>query len=353
MESLSKITIALDAMGGDNAPYIVIKGASIARERYPNVNFIFYGNEKKIRPLLSKSKKLKESSEIVHTDSFIPSDMKPSLALRSSKGTSMRLAIEAVKEGTAHAAVSAGNTGALMAISKIVLKTLPGIDRPAMSALVPTNKGESVVLDLGANAECNHNDLVQFAVMGEVFCRTILGIKKPTVGLLNIGSEEVKGRTEIRKAAEILAEIDLPLDFKGFIEGNDLMHGAVDVVVADGFTGNVALKTLEGTAKFAFESIRKAFKSSFSAKIAYLIAKPAIKRMKARLDPRRYNGAVFLGLNGISVKSHGGADALGYANAISLGIDMAAHGFLKQTHDEISHIAAKMTESLATNNKAA
>ncbi|MHA1539134.1 MAG: phosphate acyltransferase PlsX [Alphaproteobacteria bacterium] len=345
------ITIALDAMGGDNAPAIVVKGANIVRERFPDVRFVFYGDKKKISSVLSKKKKLKEVSKIVHTDIFIPSDMKPSLAFRSSKGSSMRLAIEAVKEGKAHAAVSAGNTGALMAISKTVLKTLPGIDRPAMAALVPTDKGESVVLDLGANTECDHNNLVQFAIMGEVFCRTILGIKRPTVGLLNIGSEEVKGRTEIRQAAEILTEIDLPLDFQGFIEGDDLMHGAVDVVVADGFTGNIALKTLEGTAKFAFEAVRKAFKTSLSAKLAYLIARPAIRRMKARLDPRRYNGAVFLGLNGISIKSHGGADPLGYANAITLGIDMARHGFIEQTHKEVAHIAPKMAEAL--NGKAA
>ena len=325
-------------MGGDKAPDAVVRGAHIARERHPEVDFLFVGDENMIRPLLKKFKKLNKVSSILHTDSYIPSDMKPSVALRSGRKSSMRLALNQVAEGNAAAAVSAGNTGALMAISKFVLKTIKGIDRPAMSALVPTERGESVVLDLGANTECNANNLVQFSVMGTAFIKTLLGIKKPTVGLLNIGSEEMKGREEIREAAEIIHASDIDFDFRGFVEGNDIMQGAVDVVVADGFTGNVALKTLEGTAKFAFGAIKRAFQSSLFAKLGYLVARPAMRQMRHRLDPRRYNGAVFLGLNGISVKSHGGADPVGYANAIDLAVEMAVNNFIEKTHQEIEKL---------------
>ncbi len=337
----TRITIALDAMGGDRAPEVVVRGANMARERYPQVDFLFVGDQDRIRPLLKRLKKLDKVSRTLHTDSYIPSDMKPSIALRSGRKSSMRLALNEVAAGNAVAAVSAGNTGALMAISKFVLKTLPGIDRPAMAALVPTDRSESVVLDLGANTECNANHLVQFSVMGTAFVKTLLGIKVPTVGLLNIGSEEMKGRDEIRQAAEIINKSDLDFDFKGFVEGNDIMEGAVDVVVADGFTGNVALKALEGTAKFAFGAIKQAFQSSVFAKLGYLVAKPAMRQMRHRLDPRRYNGAVFLGLNGISVKSHGGADPVGYANAIGLAVDMAIHGFIEETHREIAKLQSE------------
>ena len=228
----------------------------------------------------------------------------------------MRLAIDAVKDGQASAAISAGNTGALMALAKFALKTLPGIERPAIATLMPTRRSEAVVLDLGANTECDAANLVQFAVMGEVFARAVLGFAKPTVGLLNIGTEEVKGHDTLREAAALLRASELPIEFRGFVEGSDLTSGKVDVVVTDGFTGNVALKVAEGTVALYSQCLREAFKSSLMAKLGYYLARPALQLARQRLDPRRYNGAMFLGLNGIVVKSHGGTDALGFANAI-------------------------------------
>ena len=322
---------------------MVLRGASLARERYPQLEFIFVGDEHKIRPIFNRIKLLQNCSEILHTDVYITADMKPSLAIRV-KDSSMRKALDEVSAGRAQAMISAGNTGALMAVSKLALRMLPGVDRPAMAALVPTDRGESVVLDLGANTECEAHHLIQFSLMGSVFIKTILGITQATVGLLNIGSEETKGREEIRKAAEIMRSSPMPFEFCGFVEGNDIMVGKVDVVVADGFTGNVALKALEGSAKFVFQAIRQAFRSSLMARIGYVVAKHAMKKMRIRLDPRRYNGAVFLGLNGIAVKSHGGADPIGFANAIGVAADMVIYGFMEKTAKEIEALASIMAE---------
>src|SRR5690606_28936379 len=234
---------------------------------------------------------------------------------------------------------SAGNTGALMAMAKFVLKTLPGIDRPAIASIFPTLRGESVMLDLGANVECDAENLVQFAVMGDAFARCVLGLPHPTVGLLNVGSEEMKGHEALREAAARLRAPNSPVAFHGFIEGNDIAGGVVDVIVTDGFTGNVALKTAEGTSKLFGEYLRQAFRHSLLARLGYLLASPALKKMRARIDPRRYNGAMFLGLNGIAVKSHGGADALGFANAIGVAVDMHVNGFLHQIRDELARLA--------------
>ena len=250
----------------------------------------------------------------------------PSHVLRQGRNTSMRLAIDAVKDGRASAAVSAGNTGALMALAKFVLKTLPGIERPAIASLMPTRRSETVVLDLGANTECDADNLVQFAVMGEVFARAVLGIAKPTVGLLNIGTEDVKGNDTLREAAAALRSSPLAIEFRGFVEGTDLASGKVDVVVTDGFTGNVALKAAEGAVGLYAQFLREAFKSSLLSKLGYLLAKPALELLRQRLDPRRYNGAMFLGLNGIVVKSHGGTDAVGFANAIGVAADLVGQG---------------------------
>lgn len=334
----SKLTISLDGMGGDKAPNIVIEGAAIARERQPNAYFIIFGDEAVIRPLLSKFPTLSDCVEIRHTDQAISNDAKPSQALRTGKKSSMGLAIGAVKDGEADCVVSAGNTGALMAMSMFGLRTLPGIDRPAISSFFPTLRGESCMLDLGANVECNAQNLVQFSVMGEVFARTVLGIEKPTIGLLNIGTEDLKGKDEVKLAASIIRDSTLPIDFEGFVEGDDIAKGTVDVVVTDGFTGNVALKTAEGTSRLISAFIRETFQSSLLAKIGYLLARGAIKKLRMRLDPSRYNGAVFLGLNGIVVKSHGGTDALGFANAIGVAADMALHGFIDKMREDFSEL---------------
>ncbi|MCW5773201.1 MAG: phosphate acyltransferase PlsX [Rhodospirillaceae bacterium] len=335
-----RLTIALDAMGGDNAPRSVVRGANIARKRFPNVDFLLYGDQARLAPMLKRLPKLRRIATIVHTPDVVGDDDKPAQALRGGRNSSMRLAIDAVRDGKAQGVVSAGNTGALMAMSKVVLRTLPGIDRPAMASFFPTMKGESVMLDLGANIECSAENLVQFAFMGELFARMVLGALKPTVGLLNVGSEEMKGHEELRQAAALLREGRHPIQFHGFIEGDDIAAGTVDVVVADGFSGNVALKSAEGTARLVNEFLRQTFKSSILAIIGYLFARHALRKLRARLDPRRYNGAVFLGLNGIVVKSHGGSDALGFATAIGVAVDMAQYGFIASMKREFEKSAA-------------
>ncbi|MDD3370359.1 MAG: phosphate acyltransferase PlsX [Alphaproteobacteria bacterium] len=330
------LVLALDAMGGDDAPGIVIDGAAIARERYPDLRFIFFGDELKIAALLAERSELKDCSELRHTADVVTADMKPSHALRQGRDSSMRLAINAVKTGEACCVVSAGNTGALMAMAKFVLKTLPGIDRPAIATLIPSQKGETVMLDLGANIECDAENLVQFALMGAIFCRTVLGRKDPSIGLLNIGTEELKGHDEVRIAASILRDRPIPGHLFGFVEGNDITAGTTDVVVTDGFSGNIALKSIEGTAKLISHFLRETIASSLLAKLGYLLALGAFKKLKKRVDPRRYNGAMFLGLQGVCVKSHGGTDAEGFANAIGVARDLVAHGFNKRIAEELA-----------------
>ncbi len=333
-----RLTIALDAMGGDHAPDAVVAGADIARERHPGVQYLLFGDAARIEPLLAQRPALKAVTEVRHTPEAVAGDAKPSVALRAGRRSSMRLAIDAVADGQAACVVSAGNTGALMAMAKFVLKTLPGIERPAIASFFPTERGESVMLDLGANTECTSENLVQFAVMGAIFARTALGLNEPTIGVLNIGSEEVKGNEVVRAAAARLRDMPLPGRFHGFVEGNDICGGAVDVIVTDGFTGNVALKTAEGTAKLFTEFLRRSFQSSWAARIGYLFARGAFKRLKQRIDPRRYNGAMFLGLRGVCVKSHGGTDAIGFANAIDVAFNLAANGFNDRIKEEVQRL---------------
>lgn len=343
--------IALDAMGGDQAPEMVVAGAALARERHPQSRYIFFGDEARVKPLLEQYPELHRVSELRHTPDIIAADLKPSLALRQGRTSSMRLAIDAVAKGQASCVVSAGNTGALMATAKFVLKTLPGIDRPAIASVVPTKIGESVMLDLGANVECDAENLVQFALMGVIYCRAVLGIGDPSFGLLNIGTEEMKGHDEIRAAAAILRERPIPGRFLGFIEGNDVPAGAVDVVVTDGFSGNIALKMLEGTAQLITYYMRQTFNASPLAQLGYLLARGAMKKLKLRTDPRRYNGAMFLGLQGVCVKSHGGADALGFANAMGVAYNLVDRRFNERISEELarhygaSGVAAAADES--------
>lgn len=336
------IRIALDAMGGDRAPKIVVQGAAIAQVRYPQAQFTFYGDEAQIAPLLAQQKSLKNCSQIVHTTERVAADDKPGQALRGGRQTSMRLAINAVAEGKADGVVSAGNTGALMAMAKFVLRTLPGIDRPAIAAFFPTMKAETVLLDLGANVECTPENLVDFAVMGALFSTAVLGVHHPRIGLLNVGAEETKGREEIRIAAQELRALELPGEFIGYVEGDDITNGSVDVVVTDGFTGNIALKTAEGTAKMYTEFLKRTFKSSWLAQIGYVFARTAFKKLRKRIDPRTYNGALFVGLKGVCVKSHGGTDAIGFANAIGVAHDLVKY----KLNDQISSRVQLMHEKI-------
>jgi glycerol-3-phosphate acyltransferase PlsX len=332
--------LALDAMGGDNAPDMVVSGANVARVRYPDLEFRLFGNPEKLEKLLRRFPKLAQVTTIVASETVITASEKPSVALRQGRQSSMRLAIDEVRDGKARGVVSAGNTGALMAMSKIVLRTLPGIHRPAIASMFPTTRGESVMLDLGANIECSAENLVQFAIMGAAFARSVQGVRRPTVGLLNVGSEEIKGHEEIRKAADILRGAELPLEFFGFVEGNDIAEGTVDVVVTDGFTGNIALKTAEGTASMYSSFLRATFRRSVFSKLGYWMAKPALLALKRRFDPRRYNGGMFLGINGIAVKSHGGTDALGYANAIGFAVDMMTQGFNEKVISDLARLGS-------------
>lgn len=345
-----QVTIALDAMGGDHAPRSVLQGAAIALRRLPEVRYLFYGDESKIGPLLKRMQRLQRAGEVRHTSDAVAADAKPALALRTGRNSSMRLAIDAVRDAEAAGVVSAGNTGALMAMAKFSLKMLAGIDRPAMATFFPTSRGESAMLDLGANIDCSSENLVQFAIMGEVFARTVLGSMRPSVGLLNVGSEDLKGNEVVRNAAAMIRALDPPINFYGFVEGTDIAAGTVDVVVADGFTGNIALKTAEGTAKLYTEFLRRAFRSSVMARIGYLFARRALMKLRARVDPRRYNGAMFLGLRGIAVKAHGSSDALAFATAIGVAVDMARNGFIEQVKAEIEgqHHAGQAAPKAAT-----
>ncbi len=347
------VAIALDAMGGDKAPAMVVEGASLARQRFPDLRFLLFGDERRLGRLVEALPSGAEAFRIHHTDQVVTNDAKPSQALRQGRNSSMRLAIDAVGSGAAAAVVSAGNTGALMVMSKLVLKTVPGIDRPAIASYFPTERGETVMLDLGANVECDADNLVQFAVMGHVFARTVLGLDRPTVGLLNVGSEDQKGQEEVKAAGALMRDSKLPFDFHGFVEGNDICAGTVDVVVTDGFTGNVALKVMEGTARLYTHFLRRSFAVSPLSRVGYLLARGALDKLRERVDPRRYNGATLLGLNGITVKSHGGTDALGFANAIGVAVEMLQHGFFEQTQAELEGSSAVRQRSGADDPRAA
>jgi phosphate acyltransferase len=315
------VRIALDAMGGDHGPAVVVAGAELALARHPASQFLFFGNSSLIAPLLEARPRLNAVSRLVHTEIAVRMADKPSQALRYGRWkSSMWLAIDAVKKGEADIVVSGGNTGALMAMSKFNLKTLPGIERPAIAALWPTSRGESIVLDVGASIGTDAEQLVDLAVMGAATARILFGLPRPTVGLLNIGVEEVKGLEPVREAARLLREENrADLDYQGFVEGDDIGRGKVDVVVTEGFAGNIALKTAEGTARQLGQYLKDAMSSSLGARIGYLFARSAFRQLRERMNPSRVNGGVFLGLNGIVIKSHGGADAEGFAAAIELG----------------------------------
>jgi glycerol-3-phosphate acyltransferase PlsX len=329
-------------MGGDTGPLAMIAGASRALRKDPSLHFTFFGDERAVSAELERNPNLRSNTSIIHSPEAIAASEKPSQAIRRARTTSMGMAINAVKEGQADAALSAGNTGALMSMAKLALRTMPGIDRPALAALLPTlGDTDMIMLDLGANTECDAQNLVQFAVMGAAYARTVLDIPKPRVKLLNIGTEELKGTDELKDAAALLREADyLPFRFDGFTEGDQLSRGAVDVVVTDGFSGNIALKTAEGTARFVTDLLRRAFKSSLRSKAGFALSRPALNLLKHHLDPNNHNGAVFLGLNGLVVKSHGSATPKGVANAIHVTARMVRHGITQKIGDDLDNFRA-------------
>ncbi|HEU4960671.1 MAG TPA: phosphate acyltransferase PlsX [Sphingomonas sp.] len=334
--------IAVDAMGGDEGLAVMLAGVARARRKFEGMKFILVGDEAAIREGLKTHPNLTAHSEIVHAPDTVGSSEKPSQAIRRAKTTSMGIAIDMVKQGRAGAAVSSGNTGALMAMAKLALRTMPGIDRPALAALLPTlGDNDVVVLDLGANTECDARNLVQFAVMGAAYARTAMDLASPRVALLNIGTEDQKGTDIIRDAAATLRAADhLPLDFTGFVEGDRLSRGQVDVIVCDGFSGNIALKTAEGTARFVADLLRRAFQSSTRSKIGFLISRPATELLRHHLDPNTHNGAVFLGLNGLVVKSHGGATELGVATAIGAAAKMVRDRLTERITEDLANVRA-------------
>jgi len=332
--------LAIDAMGGDEGLTVMLAGVADARRQWPGLTFLLIGDETEIRAGLQNHPNLSGVSEIVHAPDVINGSEKPSQAIRRAKTTSMGIAINAVKSGRAGAAVSAGNTGALMAMSKIALRTMPGIDRPALAALLPSlGANDFVMLDLGANTECDTRNLIEFAVMGAAYSRAALGIARPRVSLLNIGSEEQKGTEQIREAAaKLRVASDLHMTFQGFIEGDKISRGETDVVVCDGFTGNISLKTMEGTARFVTELLRRAFTSSIRSKFGFLVSRPATELMRHHLDPNNHNGAVFLGLNGVVVKSHGSANAKGIANAIGVAAKLVANDITRRITEDLQQV---------------
>ena len=338
MSEAGKIVIALDGMGGDKAPEMVVRGADIARQRYPEASFLLFGDESRLQPMVNRTRWLKSACMVVAAPDVVTNDDKPTTALRKRKTSSMGMAIDAVAEGDAACVVSAGNTGALLATATVGLRMLPGVRRPALCTFLPTVRGETAMLDLGANMQCDANNLVEFAVMGSVFAKSVMGIDEPTVGLLNVGAEEGKGNETLRDAAAMLRVEDSPVAFHGFVEGNDIGAGTVDVVVTDGFTGNVALKTIEGTAKLYTGFVRQAFNTSTLAKIGYVLASSAWKKLGQRVDPRRYNGGVFLGLNGVCVKSHGGTDELGFAYALGVAFDLVKYHFSDKVVEDLGRL---------------
>ena len=317
---MTRPQIAVDAMGGDEGVRVMVEGAALARRRHSDFRFLLVGDRPRIEEALANHPGLSEASEILHCEDVVAGDEKPTQALRRARTTSMGIAVDAVKQGRAGAAVSAGNTGALMAMAKLALRTMPGIDRPALAALLPTLEDHDVImLDLGANSECDARNLVQFAIMGAAYSRIVDGRARPRVRLLNIGTEATKGTDDLRDAAAVLRETGtLELDFEGFVEADTINRGNVDVVVTDGFSGNIALKAIEGAARFVTDLLKDAFRSSLRSKIGFLVSRPATELLRHHLDPNQHNGAVFLGLNGVVVKSHGGANAKGVANAVAV-----------------------------------
>jgi glycerol-3-phosphate acyltransferase PlsX len=342
-----QIHIAIDAMGGDIGPAVTIPGAAklaMALNNGLSVNFTFFGDETAIRQQIKQYPMLSDIHRVVHTDEQVTGDDKPTKILRHGRQTSMGLAIESVAEGDSDAIVSCGNTGALMVLSRQILGMLDGVDRPAIGTYFPSTggNGKCLMLDLGANAECNADHLFQFATLGTVYARAVGGIEDPRLGIINIGEEGHKGNKVVQQAMEKLSDVPLPADFVGFIEGDDVPNGDIDVAVTDGFTGNIGLKMAEGTAQLASHYFKQTFANSWRGKLAYLIARPVFKRLRQLTDPRQYNGALLLGLKGISIKSHGGTDALGFGNALELAVNTAKGNYIERVGDEFDRLTAKM-----------
>ncbi len=336
-----KPRIAIDAMGGDEGVRVMLAGAALARHRHEGFQFILVGDEAKIKPALDNHPNLRSASEILHTQDMVTGEDTLSQAIRKSKSSSMGLAINAVKNGEASAAVSAGATGPLMATAKLALRTMPGIDRPALAALLPTLINSDVVmLDLGANTECDARNLAQFAVMGAAYSRIMHGFDQPRVSLLNIGTEELKGTDTLRDAAQMLRGADgLAMNFLGFVEADKINRGETDVVVCDGFSGNIALKSIEGAARFVTDLLRRAFTSSIRSKFGFLVSKPATELLRHHLDPNNHNGAVFLGLNGVVVKSHGSANEKGVANAVEVAARLVEDDIIQRIKQDLRSIS--------------
>ncbi len=334
--------IAIDAMGGDEGVRVMMDGAAEARRRHDKFKFLLVGDEARIKRALETHPNLRGASEILHCDDVVGGDEKPTQALRRAKTTSMGLAVNAVKQGDAGAAVSAGNTGALMAMSKLALRTMPGIDRPALAALLPTlGDNDVIMLDLGANTEADARNLVQYAIMGAAYSRIVTGLEKPRVRLLNIGTEEIKGTDELRQAAaQLQAATGLALSFDGYIESDKINRGQCDVVVTDGFSGNIALKAIEGAARFVTDLLRNAFTSSIRSKIGFLVSRPATELLRHHLDPNNHNGAVFLGLNGVVVKSHGSANAKGIAHAVDVAARLLEEDLTQRITADLAELGA-------------
>ena len=340
------ITISLDAMGGDAGPEVVIGGAAIALDRRPDLRFVIFGREESVRPVLDAHPRVRDVSAFHHCDVVVQMNDKPSQALRQGRWkSSMWRSVQAVRDGEAGAAVSAGNTGALMAMAKFCLKSLPGIERPAIAAIWPTLKGESIVLDVGATIGADARMLVEFAVMGAAMARSVFGLERPTIGLLNVGVEEIKGVEEVREAGRILRELNHPgFRYHGFIEGDDLGKGTVDVAVTEGFAGNIALKTAEGTARQLAEYLRSAMARTWAARLGYVFARSAFQLLREKMDPRKVNGGVFLGLNGMVIKSHGGTDAEGFASAVDLAREMARNDLVRMITEDTALFAPVRTQ---------
>lgn len=338
--------IAIDAMGGDHGVPVVVPGAAMALDTHPALAFIFCGDRNRIEPALSAHPRLAAVSKVEHTETFIAMDDKPSQAVRRGKGTSMWLALDRVKAGAAHAALSAGNTGALMAMSKLVLRPMSDIERPAIAAFWPTIKRDCIVLDVGANIGASARQLAEFALMGAAMARAHFKIERPRVGLLNVGVEEIKGADEVKQAHAWLKqpELGLPFEYHGYVEGDQIGQGVVDVVVVEGFAGNIALKTAEGTARQIGVYLREAMTQSLITKMGALLAKRGFLTLKHKMDPRRVNGGVFLGLDGIAIKSHGGTDAFGFASAINVGYEMAAGDLKGRIASDLSIFHGKFAD---------
>jgi glycerol-3-phosphate acyltransferase PlsX len=346
-----KARIALDAMGGDHGPSVVLHGADISLVRHPDIEFLIYGDRAAIDPVLDKLPRLKANARVTHTDVAIRMDDKPSQALRHGRWkSSMWLTLDAVKKGEADVAVSAGNTGALMAMSRFNLRMIEGIERPAIAALWPTLRGESVVLDLGASIGADEHHLLNLAAMGSAMARVLFDIERPSVGLLNIGVEEVKGLEQVREAGRMLRVGNFPhINYVGFVEGDDIGKGTVDVVVTEGFAGNIALKAAEGTARQFAQYLKNAMSRTWAARLGSLLSRSAFRALRDKMDPRKSNGGVFLGLNGIVIKSHGGTDAEGFASAIDMGYDMFRYELLAKIGESMARdLQASATARMAS-----